>query len=76
MVWNKINEMLEKIKFENNIRLQHLVFGCNFFLHRILSLKLFLTILEFTIFKSCFYPNKRQRKLMFIGYLKTNSKEK
>ena len=31
MVWNKINEMLKKIKFENNIRLQHLVFGCNFF---------------------------------------------
>jgi hypothetical protein len=29
-----------------------------------------------TIYKSCFYPNKRQRKLMFIGYLKTNSKEK
>jgi hypothetical protein len=46
-----------------------------FFLHRILSLKLFLTILEITIYKSCFYPNKRQRKLMFIGYLKTNSKE-
>ena len=27
MFWNKINEMLNKIKFENNIRLQHLVFG-------------------------------------------------
>jgi hypothetical protein len=24
--WNKINEMLKKVQFENNIRLQHLIF--------------------------------------------------
>jgi hypothetical protein len=31
MFWNKINELLKEIKFENNIRLQHLVFGYNIF---------------------------------------------
>ena len=29
--WNKINEMLKKVQFENNIRLQHLVFGYTIF---------------------------------------------
>ena len=27
MFWNKINEVLKNVKFENNMRLQHLVFG-------------------------------------------------
>ena len=29
--WNKINEMLKKVQFENNIKLQHLVFGYKIF---------------------------------------------
>ena len=29
--WNKINEMFKKVQFENNIRLQHLVFGYKIF---------------------------------------------
>jgi hypothetical protein len=28
--WNKINEMLKKVQFENNIKLQHLVFVYKF----------------------------------------------
>jgi hypothetical protein len=29
--WNKINEMLKKVQFENNIKLQHLVFEYKIF---------------------------------------------
>ena len=39
--WNKINEMLKKVQFENNIKLQHLVFGYKIFRQRIFSPKLF-----------------------------------
>ena len=38
--WNKINEMLKKVQFENNIRLKDLVFGYKIF-DRICSPKLF-----------------------------------
>ena len=38
--WNKINEMLKKVQFENNIRFKDLVFGYKIF-DRIFSPKLF-----------------------------------
>ena len=77
MFWNKINEMLNKIKFENNIRLQHLVFGYKIFDKEYFRLNFFFYLywhLQFT--NPIMYPNKRQRKLMFICYLKMNFKEK
>ena len=51
--WNKINYMLKKkIKFENNIRRQHLVFGYKNFDKEHFHLNYFLTILAFAIYKS------------------------
>ena len=47
--WNKINEMLKKVQFENNIRLQHLVFGYIIFEKEYFHLNNVLTILTFTI---------------------------
>ena len=41
MFWNKINEMLKKIKFENNVILQHLEFGYNIFDKEYLHLNYF-----------------------------------
>ena len=74
--WNKINEMLKKVQFENNIKLQHLVFGYKIFDKEYFHLNYFLALLAFTIYKSCYVSNKRQRQLMFICYLKVNFKEK
>ena len=39
--WNKINEMLKTVQFENNIRLQHLVFGYKIFDKEYFYLKYF-----------------------------------
>jgi hypothetical protein len=50
--WNKINEMLKKVQFENNIKLQHLIFGYKIFDKEYFHLNYFLTILAFTIYKS------------------------
>ena len=72
--WNKIKEMLKKVQFENNIRLQHLVFGYKIFDKEYFHLNYLLTILTFTIYKS--YYVSEQRQLMFICYLKINFKEK
>ena len=44
--------MLKKVQFENNIRLQHLVFGYKIFDKKYFHLNYFLTILAFTIYKS------------------------
>jgi hypothetical protein len=49
MFWNKINEVLKKVKFENNMRLQHLVFGYKILDKEYFHLNYFLTILAFTI---------------------------
>ena len=65
--WNKINEILKKIKFENNIRLQHLVSGYKTFDKEYFHLNYFLAILAFT--NPIMYRNKRQRKLMFVCYI-------
>jgi hypothetical protein len=72
MFWNKINEMLKKVKFKNNIRLQHLVFSTKNIFTKIIFYLYW--PLQFT--NPIMYPNKRQRKLMFICYLKMNFKEK
>jgi hypothetical protein len=70
MLWNKINDMRKKIKFENNIRLQHLVFGYNIFDKEYFHIN---NYLQFT--NLIMYQKKRQTKLMFICYLKMNFKE-
>ena len=62
MFWNKINEMLKKIKFENNIRLQHLVFGYNIF--------------DKEYFHLDYLSEQKTKKLILICYLKMNFKEK
>ena len=70
MLWNKINDMRKKIKFENNIRLQHLVFEYNIFDKEYFHIN---NYLQFT--NLIMYQKKRQTKLMFICYLKMNFKE-
>jgi hypothetical protein len=70
MLWNKINDMRKKIKFENNIRLQHLVFEYNIFHKEYFHIN---NYLQFT--NLIMYQKKRQTKLMFICYLKMNFKE-
>ena len=62
MFWNKINEMLKKIKFENNIRLQHLVFGYNIF--------------DKEYFHLDYLSEQKTKKLILICCLKMNFKEK
>ena len=74
--WNKINEMLKKVQFENNIKLQHLVFGYKIFDKEYFHLNYFLTILTFTIYKPYYVSEQKTRQLMFICYLKMNFKEK
>ena len=83
--WNKINEMLKKVQFENNIRLQHLVFGYKIFDKEYFHLNYFLTILAFTIYKSNYvskqktktidvyllFKNEFQRKMEYITNLRT-----
>ena len=63
MFWNKINEMLKKIKFETNIRLQHLVFGYKIVDKEYFHLKYFLSILTFTIYKSYYVSEKKTKKI-------------
>jgi hypothetical protein len=63
MFWNKINEMLTKVKFENNIRLQHLVFGYKFFDKEYFHLNDFLAILTFTIYKSYYVSEQKTKKI-------------
>jgi hypothetical protein len=54
--------MLKKIKFENNIRLQHLVFGYNIF--------------DKEYFHLDYLSEQKTKKLILICYLKMNFKEK
>jgi len=63
MFWNKINEMLKKIKFENNIRIQHLVFGYNIFDKEYVHLSYSLTILAFTIYTSYYVSEQKAKKI-------------
>ena len=63
MFWNKINEMKKKIKSENNIRLQHLIFGYNLFYKEYFHLNYFLTILTFTIYKSYHVSEQKTKKI-------------
>ena len=60
MFWNKINEMLKKIKFKNNIRLQHLmpIRLTNNLGEHILCQKLCTQIL-FTIYKSYYVSEQK-----------------
>ena len=60
MFWNKINEMLKKIKFKNNIRLQHLmpIRLTNNLGEHILCQK-FCTQILFTIYKS-YYVSEQE----------------
>ena len=74
--WNKINEMLKKVQFENNIKLQHLVFGYKIFDKEYFHLNYFLTILAFTIYKSYYVSEQKTKTLILICYLKMNFKEK
>ena len=74
--WNKINEMLKKVQFENNIRLQLLVFGYKIFDKEYFHLNYFLAILAFTIYKSYYVSEQKTKTMMFICYLKMNFKEK
>ena len=63
MLWNKINEIIKKIKFENNIRLQHLVFGYKIFDKEYFHLCYFIAILAFTIYKSYYGLGKITKKI-------------
>jgi hypothetical protein len=77
--------MLKKVQFENNIRLQHLVFGYKIFDKEYFHLNYFLTILAFTIYKSNYvskqktktidvyllFKNEFQRKMEYITNLRT-----
>ena len=53
--------MLKKVKFENNMRLQHLVFGYKILDKEYFHLNYFLTILAFTIWKS-YYVSEQKTK--------------
>jgi hypothetical protein len=55
--------MKKKIKFENNIRLQHLIFGYNLFYKEYFHLNYFLTILTFTIYKSYHVSEQKTKKI-------------
>ena len=56
---------MKKVKFENNIRPQHLVFGYNIFGNEYVHLNYFLIILAFIIYKSYYVSeqNEFQRKM-------------
>ena len=62
MFWNTINEMFKQVKFQNNIRLQHLVFGYKIFNKEYLHLNYFLAILAFTIYKSYYISEQKTKK--------------
>ena len=51
------------IKFENNIRLQHLVFGYKIFDKEYFQLCYFLAILAFTIYKSYYVSEQKTKKI-------------
>jgi hypothetical protein len=63
MFWNKINEMLKKMKFENNIRLQHLVFGYKIFDKEYFHLNYFLAILALTIYTFYYVSEQNTKKI-------------
>ena len=63
--------MLKKVQFENNIRLQHLVFGYKIFDKEYFHLNYFLTILEFTIYKS-YYVSEQKTKTIDVYLLSKN----
>ena len=69
--WNKIKEMLKKVQFENNIRLQHLVFGYKTFDKEYFHLHYLLTILTFTIYKS-YYVSEQKTKTIDVYLLYKN----
>jgi len=76
MFWNKINEMLKKIKFENNIRLQHLVFGYKIFDKEYFHLNYFLTILSFAIYKSYYVSEQKTKKIVVYLLFKNEFQRK
>ena len=59
---------LKKLKFENNIRLQHLVFAYKIFDKEYFHLNYFLTILAFTIYKS-YYVSEQKAKTIDVYLL-------
>ena len=63
--------MLKKVQFENNIRLQHLVFGYKIFDKEYFHLNYFLTILTFTIYKS-YYVSEQKTKTIDVYLLFKN----
>ena len=63
--------MLKKVQFENNIKLQHLVFGYKIFDKEYFHLNYFLTILGFTIYKS-YYVSEQKTKTIDVYLLSQN----
>jgi hypothetical protein len=63
--------MLKKVQFENNIRLQHLVFGYKIFDKEYVHLNFFLSLLEFTIYES-YYVSEQKTKTIDVYLLSKN----
>jgi hypothetical protein len=55
--------MLKKVQFENNIKLQHLVFGYKIFDKEYFHQDYFLTILAFTICKSYYVSEQKTKRI-------------
>ena len=55
--------MLKKVQFENNIRLQHLVFGYKIFDKEYFHLNYLFTILTFTIYKSYYVSEQKTQTI-------------
>ena len=62
----------KKSKFENNISLQHLIFGYNLFYKEYFHLNYFLTILTFAIYK-CYHVSEQNTKKIDVYLLFKNN---
>ena len=66
-----VNINIKKVQFENNIRLQHLVFGYKIFDKEYVHLNYLLSILEFTIYES-YYVSEQKTKTIDVYLLSKN----